>query len=227
MYKLNKEWTTPELDFLSKRVLLPIKDVKYEKAYRAFVYKHHPNKNVMIDIGANIGIFAKPCSEHFNQVHAFEPAPKIADCLKINVKNCTNVFVYNNAIGTKLLNANFYYNQKNTGGTKQVNVDITEKRNENIITVDVLPLDEYEFDDVNFIKIDTEGYELSVLESSRNIIKKYNPWILFENSGDKNNVIEYVLSIGQYQVYTIPKHKRNTFLIPLNGKNSINVRNLQ
>jgi hypothetical protein len=44
----------------------------------------------------------------------------------------------------------------------------------------VKKLDNYQIDNVDFIKIDVEGYEHKVLEGGINLISKYKPYILIE-----------------------------------------------
>ena len=41
-------------------------------------------------------------------------------------------------------------------------------------------IDNYNYDDVDFIKLDCEGYEALILEGARNTIKKCRPVILME-----------------------------------------------
>ena len=58
MYQVNEFWYSPEPPdgFFSQR-LEPRIDVHYQQRYRAWVYQHIPQRRVMIDVGANIGIF--------------------------------------------------------------------------------------------------------------------------------------------------------------------------
>jgi len=46
--------------------------------------------------------------------------------------------------------------------------------------VNVTTIDSYNFDKIDFIKIDTEGHELYVLEGAINTIEKYKPNIFIE-----------------------------------------------
>jgi FkbM family methyltransferase len=47
-------------------------------------------------------------------------------------------------------------------------------------TVEIHPLDYFELDRLDFIKIDVEGMELEVLEGGRNTIEKCRPWAYIE-----------------------------------------------
>ena len=58
-------------------------------------------------------------------------------------------------------------------------------------------LDDYNFEDVDFIKIDVEWYELKVCQGAENTIKKYMPTIMFENKrNEADDCKEYLKSLG-------------------------------
>ena len=68
-------------------------------------------------------------------------------------------------------------------------------------------LDDYNFQDVDFIKIDVEWYELKVCQGAEQTIKKYMPTIMFENKrNEADNCKEYLESIG----YNTKKFKSET-----------------
>ena len=92
MYKINSLWysSEPLNGFFSER-LQEVVDVHYQNRYRWYVYNHIPRKRTMIDIGANIGIFARPSAEQFEHVICFEPVFKNFEVLQKNLENYTNV----------------------------------------------------------------------------------------------------------------------------------------
>ena len=49
--------------------------------------------------------------------------------------------------------------------------------------VPVYTLDSFEFDGVDFVKVDVEGYELKVLQGALKTIDKYKPMIVIEQNG--------------------------------------------
>ena len=57
-----------------------------------------------------------------------------------------------------------------------------EKRNVDCVvrTVKVDKIDNYDFDDVDLMKIDVEGHEEYVIEGARNVIKKNMPILIVE-----------------------------------------------
>ena len=58
------------------------------------------------------------------------------------------------------------------------------------ITVESRTIDSYEFTDVDFIKIDTEGYTMEPLRGMEETLKRCHPIIQLERSNDDNNVKE-------------------------------------
>ena len=90
MHKINSHWysSEPPNGFFSER-LQDVVDVHYQQRYRYYVYQNIPTKRTMIDIGANIGIFARPSAEQFERVICFEPVLKNFEVLQKNLENFT------------------------------------------------------------------------------------------------------------------------------------------
>jgi FkbM family methyltransferase len=99
------------------------------------------------------------------------------DNLKLN--NITNVNSFNiglsNNIGKALLNTSLYNNGLNTLGSNPLRfndittVEIVVDTLDNIFYINNISVD--------FIKIDTEGWEYNILKGGINTIKKYKPYI--------------------------------------------------
>lgn len=141
----------------------------------------------IIDIGANIGnhtlYFIKEC--HVNSVYSFEPQKDIFSILKKNImynhasERCR---LYNVALGNSKGKGNMASNRYNTGGACLITNDTGN--------VDVCRLDDFTFDNVDFIKIDVEGYEYNVLAGAKKTINTHKPLIyveIFEKNFDKVN----------------------------------------
>jgi hypothetical protein len=64
--------------------------------------------------------------------------------------------------------------------TKDINNDLTEKVNINCLTLDELCFD---FDKVDFIKIDCDGADADIILSGKSTISTKKPIILFEDMG--------------------------------------------
>jgi len=156
-------------------------NVLYEKFLLAFVSKYIPTNKNMIDVGANIGVWSiifRNVINAVNYIYAFEPQQEIYDCLQKNIilNNMNNIIAYNCALSdannVKYMNSS--YDDKQNFGAFRINE--TDK----LLQINCRVGDEYEIDNVGFIKIDVEGHEYEVLCGLSNIIKKNMPVIFIE-----------------------------------------------
>lgn len=155
----------------------------------------------IIDIGAQSGsytLFAKylPLSTFY----AFEPFPESFKLLNDNIKlnEITNVKTFNlgmsNEVGTTILNTCISHNGLHTIGNKLNRFSDVKSININTATLDSMFFDKNI--KVDFIKIDTEGYEYYILKGGINTIKTYKPIIQLEWNKinmDQCNVTEEML----------------------------------
>lgn len=137
------------------------------------------------DVGAQSGsytLYAKYLPK--SNFYSFEPFEQNYKCLADNVElnDLKNVHTFkvalSNVAGSSVLNTSAGHNGLHTLGK-------TPKRFDDVVPVEVQTktLDEYFHDvdrPVHFIKIDTEGWELRILEGGRKTIEKYKPIIQLE-----------------------------------------------
>ncbi len=174
-----------------------------ERKIREWAYPFLKNKRTYIDIGAYIGETSLPFLDEFETVIAFEPNPNSFNILKENKK----IKTYNFALGKEDHKTNLII----PTGQPASDGSIAVRRNLNwigeTIEVDVKRLDDFNFTDVDFIKIDVEQGEQEVIMGSLETIKKYEPVIMFENKRNENDIIIlWLQSLG----YTLIKHKSDT-----------------
>mgnify|MGYP000250568481 CR=1 FL=1 len=143
------------------------------------------NFRTCIDIGAHVGLTSLRYSQHFEHVHSFEPI--VFDYIKDNLSDLDNVTLYNNAISDSCGWVDMMPNMVNSGAS-MIATEETLRRQRNskrfapIIRVRSLTIDSLNLKNVDFIKIDTEGYNVPVLEGMKETIKKYSPVIQIELS---------------------------------------------
>jgi len=149
-----------------------------------------------IDIGASIGyftlIFARSVGKD-GLVIAFEPKKDRFEILKknVNVNHYENVKLENKAILTKDTKSSFFSRDDGRSGLrfisnsdKPINYLDTHKHT-TPIQVSTIDLDEYLknldiLDNISFVKIDVDGPELFVLQSSKSLLQNDNLKILIE-----------------------------------------------
>ena len=214
MYKINSLWysSEPPNGFFSER-LQEVVDVHYQNRYRWYVYNNIPRKRTMIDIGANIGIFARPSAEQFEHVICFEPVFKNFEVLQKNLETYSNVELHNLGLSDRDQTATFEFQTLKCGHTKQVEEFVPNPEFEQH-TGELTTLDRFNFESVDWIKIDVEGFENAVLDGSRDTIQRNRPWLLIEDNGQQDQHRQWLNDLcGPYESAPV-KSKSNTIWIP-------------
>jgi len=157
--------------------------------------------DIVVDIGANIGIYTKYMSKFVGttgQVISIEPIPITFSFLINNIKKLKlmNVETHNVAIAEKEMTSEMiiptgisgeYYSRAklldSNNNVTEVNLRKIEVR---LVPLDMLvdSIDRI----ISFIKIDVEGFELSVLKSAKKILEKNKPSLLVEVDGDPSEI---------------------------------------
>jgi FkbM family methyltransferase len=178
--------------------------------------KYVKNNRTALDIGAHIGTWSVNMADYFGTVHAFEPDKYNFECLEKNCFGCSNIVTYNLASGEKLDKTYIKYDLKRVGnsGSHYLSKDKTEQ------SIDMVTVDYFDFDDVDFIKIDVEGYEYFSLLGAEKTIKRCKPVIMIEEKrfgsrfGLKDKAASELLlkwgaklkdSIGKDHIFTFDK----------------------
>ena len=123
-----------------------------------------------LDIGSNIGYFAfleNKLAGKKGSVIAIEPSPLIFEILKNNVKLQinSNIEIFSFACGNENGEVNFCTsNSSNLSRIETIDSFLKNK----------------EFDRLDFVRFDTEGFEFKIYQGMRETIKKYKPMLCFE-----------------------------------------------
>lgn len=133
-------------------------------------------RGLAIDVGAHVGLWSRVLAESFGCIHAFEPVSALRECF---VKNVTypNVFIHPEAISdaTGVL---WMRRTADNSGNSHVSIDGPEDAER----VNAITLDQFmdNLARVDFIKVDTEGYEFQVIEGARRLIERDHPMFMIE-----------------------------------------------
>jgi len=172
---------------------LPIEDEYFENHFsftpkvknRSIYQFHHINKcfeiikerkGIAIDIGAHCGFWSFYLGTNFKKVYAFEPVNIFRECFKKNVPY-KNVELFDVALGNENGYVSMNLNIKNTGGTQVSKILNLENK------VKIKKLDDYKFTNIDFIKIDVEGYEKKVILGAESTLLQNKPIIIIEQKG--------------------------------------------
>lgn len=139
------------------------------------------------DIGANIGNHARYFADKFNKVIAFEPNPLITEILKFNSRPYENIDIFQFALGDFEGTATIFGDRINIGGMS-ISPERTALNQEfadqdmvgNTIRVRKLDSMQENLGNLQFIKIDVEGFEHSVIKGAAQTILRLKPVIAFE-----------------------------------------------
>ena len=157
---------------------------RWEEHQHEVIDKYINNNSVAVDVGAHIGTITVKLSMAAKEVHAFEPMDTSFNMLNNNLQlnNCNNVKTYKKGVGDKISEKKVkWISDGNVGGTGLEGGFLTKDSNVNDnITVDVITLDSMNFKHIDYLKIDTEGYEELVIKGGKNTIKKDKPLIVME-----------------------------------------------
>lgn len=137
------------------------------------------NKGVAVDVGSHVGLWSYPLSKHFDQVLAFEPVPIFRQCWELNVSSGNGAILFPVGLGEEKGMLDIHYIAEHTGKTGPIPPGKTPPRSE-IIRAPITRLDEFDFPQVDFFKIDCEGHELAVLKGAVETLKRCKPVVVVE-----------------------------------------------
>ena len=183
-----------------------------------FIEKYLSKKkiNLCFDIGANIGNYSKLLlSKTKSKVISFEPLPHVFNELKENLAAYSDRILFvNKGIGSKNETIAINYNNSSNSHasfSEEVN-DISYLNNNEKLLVEVITIDDYckenNIASIDFIKIDTEGFEKEVFEGAIKTFEKIKPkfiqiefnWHqLFRNT----SLLFFSRKLPDYEVYQL------------------------
>jgi len=133
-------------------------------------------KHTAIDVGGHCGFWSFYLGRNFKKVYAFEPVEIFRECFKKNIPH-GNVELLPVALGNENGFVSMNVELENTGATH-----VSSNTND-LDKVELKKLDDYELTDVDFIKIDVEGYENQVVLGAKETLLRNKPIIIVEQKG--------------------------------------------
>ena len=129
---------------------------------------------VCLDIGSNIGQWTRPLAKRFDSVICFEPSPGFRECFKRNITE-TNVVLWPYGLSDKAHQAQQAFNST---VLKKGDGDIQCRT-----------LDSFGLTNVDFMKIDVDGFEVPLLKGARDTLTRNTPVINIEMKRNKRSDI--------------------------------------
>jgi FkbM family methyltransferase len=151
----------------------------FEDKFFQFCRRYLRDQAVAIDAGANVGITTALISQCASkgQVYAFEPAQTVFPILErnLNYNNLKNARAYNIALTNKI-GCSFFHAQSAYGfltSNSAVGHPIRTSTIDDFVGAEGIQR-------LDFLKIDVEGFEQSVLDGAINSIQHFKPLIFME-----------------------------------------------
>jgi len=166
-----------------------------QQAQRDNGLKHVKCWRNAIDVGANVGEWTRPLAKIFNKVICFEPNPNFRQCFNMNI-NEPNVVLHPYALSnhehTASQGTNATHLNGMMGDTQPQDGDIECKT-----------LDSFGLTDVDYVKIDVDGFEIPVLKGAGRTLQRNSPVINIEMKKTKRPQIvaesQYILKRWGYE----------------------------
>ncbi|MEJ7587813.1 MAG: FkbM family methyltransferase [Ferruginibacter sp.] len=199
----------------------------YEAEYIYFLRKNILREGLMVDIGAHMGLYTLLLNELFTGGYCFEPAKDNFKALRNNlfINDLIEKFI---PVNTAVSDTNEHQVLKVEGTFSGINylVDPNDKNIAGATEVPAVTIDRFLSEKNNngtitFLKIDTEGHELKVLNGCIKTLQN-NPGliVLFENSSP-SGLLELFASVG-FKVFSIDS-KGKIFSDSINVLNAYNL----
>jgi len=194
--------------------------------------------DLVVDVGANIGYMTSILALRVGargRVYSFEPHPSIFHELQLNVTNwsgnrrCGPIILYNAALGSheevgKLYVPDYFCRNQGTSWIGPRDAEFSGQT----FDVALLALDDVfpNGETIGVIKLDVQGYELTVLRGMERILRERRVrHVVFEEEGGFPALTHAFLSDMGYESYGIEQHfrgirfarNRKPFCDPVNG----------
>ena len=141
-----------------------------QQAQRDAALQYIKQWRVCLDIGSNIGQWTRPLSKKFESVVCFEPNPNFRECFEKNIQE-KNVLLWPYGLSDKEHKAK-----------QDFNSTVLQQEDGDI---DCRTLDSFGLTNVDFVKIDVDGFEIPLLTGARETLSKNDPVINIEMKRDK------------------------------------------
>jgi FkbM family methyltransferase len=206
----------------------------YDRATLGLVSMLVKPGHVCMDIGANIGVYSvvmQSLAGRSGEVHSFEPVNHIRRkaMLNLQLNGCRNVRLNDFALGAspgtlKMLQVKSGIFRAGTSSMLETDsIEAVGREHFDEVDVRVETLDNYVAElgmkQLDFIKMDVEGFEIFVLQGATKTLAKLRPAILFEydlGRLDKLGISEEDFAKifqGNNYVIIAPQQISNTYLV--------------
>ncbi|MBK23170.1 MAG: hypothetical protein CME70_04115 [Halobacteriovorax sp.] len=164
---------------------------QYEKTDKDLIEKHIADGDVFLDVGANIGHFSFYFKKKYPNLkcHLFEPIPWLGDCIQTTIEKnkITDVEHHKVALSDHSGDDEFFIDTFNDGGHSLLKDKVSKRGSTGkSVKVKLKTLDSYNFEKVDFMKVDVQGAEKLFIQGAKQTIQKFRPKMLIEVSSKES-----------------------------------------
>ena len=178
---------------------------EYQKKQRDALFEYMEERRpieYIADVGAHVGLWSRPMMHRANTkyIWAFEPNSSVRECYVLNMGGFENYSIYPVALGHKNMKGFLNVETDNSGNT---NVHPTRSGDTEIRT-----LDSFNFEHLDYIKVDVEGFEYNFLQGAVDTLNRCRPFVHLEMKSknmrnSKDDFYRFMKNIGYSQVMKI------------------------
>jgi len=149
-----------------------------QKGLRDRALQYVTDWRTCVDVGANVGMWTRFLQKDFAQVVCFEPNPIFTRCWHQNIPADSNAVLHEVGLSHTKHTVNYLPNRPQN-----------LSREDQSGGIQLCTLDSYALLDVDFVKIDVDGYEDRVLRGAINTVMRCRPVINIEMKTHKRREI--------------------------------------
>jgi FkbM family methyltransferase len=173
----------------------------------------HPPGSAFFDIGAHIGFYSVLMSDVASKVFAIEPDPRMANVLKINLRQCGSSHYVAAALSNRAATVSFLQ----AAAAPQSKIEESAVANSGVGGIIRVPA--YRLDDVwqehgsvqvGSMKLDTEGHEANVIVGGMTCIERCRPIMLVETEQQALRGYWPALESLGYQIVALSERARKS-----------------
>ena len=159
------------------------------------------SKKNAIDVGCRDGEYTRYIHKDFEHVYCFDYRRRKLFHKNVDLSKITH---FKCALGEehKIIKVS------GAGSITAGKVPLEEWYDEQLYTID-----EFNFENIDYIKIDVDGYELNVLQGAIKTIEKYKPVLVLEQEFGETAALKFCIEKFQYKIGAWDPLHRNVVLV--------------
>lgn len=159
------------------------------------------SKRNAIDVGCRDGEYTRYIHKDFEHVYCFDYRQRKRFHMNVDLKKITH---FKCALGDehKIIKVS------GAGSITAQKIPLDRWYNEQLYTID-----EFNFENIDYIKIDVDGYELPVLKGAVKTIEKYKPILVLEQEFGETAALKFCIEKFSYRIAVWDPLHRNVVLV--------------